>query len=363
MQVLSSIVLDDGVVSKSVRIWLWLGVFMLIIQILLGGITRLTGSGLSITKWEIAVGTLPPMNDVQWNASFALYKETPQYHKINKGMSLSEFKFIYFWEYFHRLWARSIGLVFFIPFLVFLSRRMLPKSLIKDLLVIVALGGVVGLFGWIMVASGLVNRPWVNAYKLTLHLNLAFLVYVYLLWTTIKVTWPDRQRLLNIESKGLFMCFGLILILQLLLGGIMYGMKAGLFYPTWPLMGDEWIAAPLKEISNWKLNNFKDYDNHLFVPAFFQFLHRSVGYVLLIMGTIIYFRFIRLKVKVPIIRLSFLMFFIFLMLQVVLGILTLLFSRGYIPLFLGVAHQLGAVLVLSMSVNLFYRNSFRSAQT
>ena len=193
---------------------------MIAIQVMIGGITRLTGSGLSITKWEIAVGTFPPMGDVAWNEAFELYKETPQYHKINKGMSVSEFKFIYFWEYFHRLWARTLGFVFIIPFGWFLYRKMIKKKLLRDLIIIVILGGLVGVFGWIMVASGLINRPWVNAYKLTLHLNLAFIVYAYLFWTTIKVTFPDRKVVNVPREKKYINWIGGILIIQLILGCI-----------------------------------------------------------------------------------------------------------------------------------------------
>jgi len=156
----------------SVKIWLFIGLVMIFVQVLLGGITRLTGSGLSITKWEIVTGILPPMSQEAWQAEFDLYKATPQYQKINEGMSLSEFKFIYFWEYIHRLWARMMGFVFIIPFVVFLFKGHLDKALIKRLGGVVLMAAIVASFGWIMVASGLEDRPWVNAYKLSLHLGL-----------------------------------------------------------------------------------------------------------------------------------------------------------------------------------------------
>ena len=145
---------------------------MVFIQILLGGITRLTGSGLSITRWEIVTGTIPPLNQVDWNEAFDLYKATPQYQKINEGMSLDRFKFIFFWEYFHRVWARLMGFVFLIPFIIFLVRKSLSQKLIKRLIVVIAIAAAAAVFGWIMVASGLIHRPWVNAYKLTIHLSL-----------------------------------------------------------------------------------------------------------------------------------------------------------------------------------------------
>ena len=156
---------------------------MVFIQIVVGGITRLTGSGLSITKWEIITGTLPPMNDAQWEEAFDLYKVTPQYEKINEGMSMKQFKFIYFWEYIHRLWGRFMGIVFIIPFLIFWRKGWIDKKLMSRLAWVIPMAALVASFGWIMVASGLNDRPWVNTYKLTLHLSLALILYAYLLWT------------------------------------------------------------------------------------------------------------------------------------------------------------------------------------
>ena len=171
-------------INKVIKIWLSIGIIMVFMQVVFGGITRLTGSGLSITKWEIIIGTVPPLNAAQWEEAFDLYKETPQYQKINQGMEMKQFKFIYFWEFFHRLWARTMGFVFLFPFLYFLFTGKLSKVLIKDLEIVILLAVVVASIGWIMVASGLINRPWVNAYKLTMHLCLALLLFGYLLWTT-----------------------------------------------------------------------------------------------------------------------------------------------------------------------------------
>ena len=157
----------------GLKIWLLTGVFMLFVQIIVGGITRLTGSGLSITKWEIITGTIPPLNAVQWDAAFDLYQATPQYQKINQGMSLAEFKFIYFWEYIHRLWARAMGFVFLIPFIYFAIKGWIDRKLMKNLGIVVLLAALAASFGWIMVNSGLKDRPWVNAYKLAVHLGIA----------------------------------------------------------------------------------------------------------------------------------------------------------------------------------------------
>jgi len=158
-------------ISRIVKIWLIIGLVMIFFQVVIGGITRLTGSGLSITKWEIVTGTIPPLNSADWEEAFDLYKATPQYKQINKGMSMSEFKFIYFWEFIHRLWARTMGFVFLFPFLFFLGTQRFSKKLFKQLIVVFLLAALVASLGWIMVASGLRDLPWVSPYKLTLHLS------------------------------------------------------------------------------------------------------------------------------------------------------------------------------------------------
>ena len=340
--------------SNLVRNWLWIGVFMITIQVMIGGITRLTGSGLSITKWEIALGTFPPSSETSWNDAFDLYKETPQYHKINKGMSLSDFKFIYFWEYFHRLWARTLGFVFFIPFCWFWYKGMIRKSLMKDLIIIVLLGMLVGVFGWIMVASGLINRPWVNAYKLTLHLNLAFLVYAYLFWTTLKVTFPDRKAAIIKSTNSIRWVSGL-LVVQLILGGIVSGMKAGLWFPTWPLMNGVYIPEELLQKELWTSRNFIEYDTHTFAAALFQFLHRNVAYILLVAGIFLYIKISRLIGKRRLFKNATMLFIACLFFQLTLGILTVIHCKGSLPLLLGVLHQLGAIALISSVIYLNFR--------
>jgi len=162
--------------TKIIRNWLLVGLIMLIGQVILGGITRLTGSGLSITRWDIITGVIPPLNAEEWLNAFELYKQTPQFHKINARFNISDFKFIYFWEYFHRLWVRSLGFIFLIPFIIFVIKKRIDFYLIKRLGLVVILTILTASAGWIMVQSGLINRPWVNAYKLTIHFVLAILV-------------------------------------------------------------------------------------------------------------------------------------------------------------------------------------------
>jgi cytochrome c oxidase assembly protein subunit 15 len=328
-----------------VRNWLLIGVVLILFQIVIGGVTRLTGSGLSITKWEIVVGTLPPLNERQWTDAFDLYKDTPQYEKLNQGMTLGAFKFIYFWEYFHRLWARVMGLAFLVPFLIFSFRGLISRPLLKKLIVVFLLAVLVAIFGWIMVASGLIERPWVNAYKLSIHLGLAMSCLLYLFHTYL---WYLSDRIEEIKiPKALYklalLFFG-FLIVQLLLGGIVSGMRAALLYPSWPDMNGVYLPAILTDINNWNSTNFSNYDSGPFMSALAQFLHRNLAYFIVVLHVFFLWR----------LRLSGLLFtsrFIFvvsllLILQVVLGILTLLYSVGSIPVFLGVAHQLCAFLLL-----------------
>jgi len=204
---------------------------MVFMQIVIGGITRLTGSGLSITEWEIVTGTLPPMSDEGWQVEFDKYKSTPQYLKINRDMEMGSifspdtFKFIYFWEYLHRLWARTMGFIFLFPFLFFLIRKMIPGSLVRRLGVVIGLAALAATFGWIMVASGLIERPWVNAYKLSLHLCIGIAVFIALWWAFIRYTHPNKIIYkIHIPSYTKWML--VFIIIQIFLGGVMSGTKS-----------------------------------------------------------------------------------------------------------------------------------------
>ena len=332
--------------EKIVNIWLWVGVAMVFVQVLLGGITRLTGSGLSITKWDILTGTIPPLHQLEWEEEFNLYKETPQYQKINTGMTLKEFKFIYFWEYVHRLWARSIGFVFLLPFFFFVYRNWLNKELYRKLGIAVLLGGVVAAFGWIMVASGLVERPWVNAYKLTVHLNLALLLYAWLFWIAM------GERVMRNTNKGLknvLNILTIIIIVQLLLGGLMSGMKACLYYPTWPDMYGEFFPKVLIDNGLWTKESIIEYEKGV-VPGIVQFLHRICAYLLFGVSIVLLWKSTREQIPTPA-RAGIRSFAFLIVVQMGIGILTLINCVGKIPLFYGVAHQAIAIIVLS---NLIY---------
>lgn len=336
---------ESALYKRPIAIWMWFGVVLILIQIAIGGITRLTGSGLSITQWDIVTGVIPPLHTEDWIAEFAKYQDTPQYAKINAGMTLSEFKFIYFWEYIHRLWARMVGFVFLIPFIYFLMKRWLDRRLMIDLVGAFALGGVVGLFGWIMVASGLIHRPWVNAYKLSLHLGLGVLLWTYLIWVAARYSLrnPARQRIsvrMNIQHHKWLIA---LVFVQILLGGLMSGMKASLFFPTWPDYHGAWIPAVLWDANNWTWSSLTHYDTNTFIPGIVQFLHRNMAYAITI-----YYSYLLIQYSDRWMQYGF----VLLLLQIVLGILTLLGSIGSIPIFLGAAHQLVGILFFGYLVYL-----------
>ena len=329
--------------TKTIRNWLLLGLIMLIGQVIIGGITRLTGSGLSITRWDIITGVVPPLNAEEWLHEFNLYKATPQFHKINSTFTIQDFKFIYFWEYFHRLWVRALGFIFLIPFLIFVVRKKINGYLIKRLGLVVFLTILTASAGWIMVKSGLVNRPWVNAYKLTIHFMLALLVITAMVKTIADVyNFGTRKA---IKSKKIVSLIIAITFIQMIFAGLMSGMRAGLYYPSWPNMNGEFLPAVLLNSENWIWENMINYDSYLFAPAFIQFTHRMLAYLLVV---ITFYMFIKLKRNnITVISKRWLNSTLFLvLLQIVLGILTVLNVEGKIPLFLGTSHQLVGVLFL-----------------
>ncbi len=345
---------DDLKIPRAVQFWLLTGLVMIFFQIVIGGVTRLTGSGLSITRWEIVTGSIPPLNDADWLSEFELYKNTPQYQKINQGMALEDFKFIYFWEYFHRLWARLMFVVFVIPFFWFWFRGMLSRRLMPRLLMVVGLAGLEGFFGWIMVASGLIKRPWVNAYNLTLHLCMALVIFTYLMWTWFMTISPRQTEApLPWYRRMSWILLGLAFV-QIGLGAMMSGSKAGLFFPTWPDMHGEYLPAVLLDGSHWTSESFIHYDTNPFMPALLHFLHRNTAYVLT--ALIVYFVWKLFKENITNkLRRSGWWLLGAVSVQVLLGIFTVINCKAQIPVDLGVAHQAGAVVLLSVILWMGYQ--------
>lgn len=323
-----------------IKLWLYALVGMVLLMVLIGGVTRLTDSGLSMTNWKPITGIIPPMNDSEWLKEFSEYKKFPEFKKINFEMKLDEFKRIYFWEYFHRLFGRLIGLVFLIPFVVFLLKKEIDKKLFKKLIIGFILGGLQGLMGWYMVKSGLVDRPDVSHFRLAAHLSLAFLIISYLYWLSLELAHPNRVYVTYKSGQKLGIFALLLLITQIVLGAFVAGLDAGLTHNTFPKMGREWIPAELYEIPfvEW-------FDSMLSL----QFLHRSFGWALLAMAAIIAIKrhkTLDFMQKKSIYILSFMIF-----IQFLLGVLTLIY---FVPISFASLHQIGACVALLLLIRYLY---------
>lgn len=346
--------------SKAVSVWLFIGCFMVLMQILIGGITRLTDSGLSITEWSVVKGTLPPMNEAEWEVSFEKYKTfaKKQYESLHREMSLEEFKRIYFWEYFHRLWARLMGLVFAIPFVYFLIKKKLDSKLIKRLAIVILLASLSATFGWLMVASGLNDdkRTWVNAYNLLIHLILATSLFSYLIYTFYGQAFKAMHERNELNDRGILKTIGYVLILQLAFGALMAGMKAALVFPypfmltKWSLFQEIWNSSPAIQWAHWN-----DYEPNPNVKLIVQIVHRATAYILLVAS--MWFFFLN-RVKM-FISPSYLLYYFALLVQILLGIYTVSYSQGKIPITLGVAHQFTAFILLAAYLWILYSSKKR----
>jgi cytochrome c oxidase assembly protein subunit 15 len=317
---------------------------MIFAMVLLGGITRLTGSGLSMVEWHPLMGLLPPMGEAEWLRVFDLYKESPQYELINLGMTLDDFKQIFFWEYLHRLFGRMIGVAFFVPWVGFLLTRRLRGALARRTAYAFLLGGLQGLLGWFMVTSGLVDRPSVSHLRLASHLLLAFVVAHYILWTifTIQVKRSPEPGPRGLR-RGVWALNGL-LCLQIVYGAFMAGTHAGLVSPTFPRMNGEWFPAALLESESIQSALFAD-------VVGIHFIHRVLAWLLVFAVTAIVVVTLR-RVRDRGCRRAAYLLLGAVFLQFALGVLTIL---NHVPLPLAVAHQAGGFLLLSASVHLTYR--------
>lgn len=341
--------------DKAVAIWLLTGVVMVIIQIALGGITRLTGSGLSITEWEVVTGALPPLSAEGWLIEFDKYKATPQFQLLNSDFSLADFKFIFFWEWFHRLWARLIGLVFASGFLFFLVKGYFRKDFVKPLVILFLLGGLQGFVGWIMVASGLVgDAVYVKPTRLALHFILALGLLSYTFWFYLRITDSGRPKGVNKVHYRFMVLMLAILVVQLLYGALMAGHKAASAAATWPDINGYLLNPPgLYKPDHGVMNLI---DNKIMV----HFVHRSLAYVLLILGIYFFLKMQRHTLKGT--RMYESRFWLpgILAVQVLLGIFSVLSSTGIVPnrwgLFEWMAqlHQLTGMGLLLVLVYLLY---------
>jgi cytochrome c oxidase assembly protein subunit 15 len=327
--------------DRQVAIWLFVCAATVLAMILLGGVTRLTNSGLSMVEWKPLVGAIPPLSEASWLETFAKYKQFPEYQKINHGMSLDEFKSIFLFEYLHRLLGRLIGLLFLLPFLYFFFRRRLSRQLAPKLLLLFGMGAFQGLLGWYMVKSGLSDNPHVSQYRLTAHLGTAVAIYGYMVWLALGLV--DNQRGSDTPVSTGLRRFSLVLsgllFLMILSGGLVAGTHAGLAYSNWPLMGESFIPPGLYGTSPMWLAIFEDI-------ATIQFNHRMFAYLLVVL--VAWFALWALRSGVSArVRAGVLAMVALLCTQVTLGISTLLLL---VPVPLAVAHQGVAICLFTSSL-------------
>lgn len=328
--------------QKPIAVWLLTCCALVFAMVVVGGVTRLTESGLSIVEWQPIVGTMPPLGQKDWDELFEKYHQTPQYKKVNAGMSLDEFKGIFWWEYFHRLLGRVIGLAFFIPFLYFLVKKAIDRPLGLKLTGIFLLGGLQGAMGWYMVKSGLVDNPHVSQYRLTAHLGLAFLIYATMFWVALELLSPTDPSHGNIRLRALrhfSVRITALIFIMILSGGFVAGIRAGLAYNTFPLMNGHFIPPEIFMLEPWYRNFF---DN----MATVQFDHRMIAWALAILIPVFWYKSRSLPLSGSA-RLACSLLLIMLVIQISLGISTLLLV---VPLPLAAAHQAGALLLFTAAL-------------
>ncbi len=339
--------------NRGVAYWVLAGTIMLFIQVLLGGITRLTGSGLSITEWNVITGVLPPLSPQQWSAEFDKYKQTPQFHLLNAGFTLSDFKFIFFWEWFHRLWARLVGVVFIVGFVLLLFKRKLKSEMITPLLILFFLGLLQALIGWIMVASGLTGDAlYVKPTRLALHFIFAIGLISYAFWFSLRLL-ISVSRIRNARGiRALSIALVVLVFVQLLYGALMAGNKAAAVAPTWPRINGDWIPANLFRDKPFLINFIGN-------PVTIHFIHRNLAYLIglgVLLWTLLIFssgmiRNQRTRLVLPL-GLVFS--------QILLGILALLTSPGIVANhwvafdWIALLHQMNGMLLLFSLIYAIY---------
>ena len=342
--------------SRPIAIWLLVGVFMIIIQIILGGITRLTDSGLSITEWKPILGTVPPTSETEWNKAFDQYKELAQYKNLHSYFTLDDFKSIYFWEWFHRLWGRFLGIVFLIPFVIFLVQKRFSRDMIKPMIILFLLGGLQGLIGWIMVQSGLNDEDlYVSHIRLAIHFIAALGLLVYTFWFALKLLITEDQKILYAPAKRLLILIIVLFVIQLIYGAFMAGLKAATYAPTWPGINGQYFPAGMSQHAGESYSFVSSIFNN---PITIHFIHRNLAYLISILIIVWTFRLSGLKnslfnsVKwLPL---------VFVILQTILGVSTVLTSPTKVPQRWGVfewnaqLHQTIAIFLLLSLVMVFY---------
>ncbi|BDW93177.1 COX15/CtaA family protein [Flagellimonas marinaquae] len=323
--------------NKYVVYWLLTGCFLIFVMVLVGGITRLTHSGLSISDYKLIQGTIPPMNEQEWEEAFELYKQYPEYQKLNYHFGIEEFKDIYFWEWLHRVIGRFIGIVFILPFIYFLIAKKLDRPTIKKSLILLFMGGFQGFLGWYMVKSGLVDRPDVSHYRLAAHLTTAFLTFAYSFWVALDLIYPNRKEV-DTKIRNLIRVGLVVLLLQIVWGAFVAGLDAGFIHNHWPLMNEGKLMHETVYIEQQPvIKNFYEGKSGV------QFVHRYLAYIVVALIGVIWYR--TRKISTTALQekgLKTLLALVFV--QFILGVLTLIYA---VPLWLGIVHQIGAFFLLA----------------
>jgi cytochrome c oxidase assembly protein subunit 15 len=329
--------------QKPIAIWLFICCALVFAMVVVGGVTRLTGSGLSIVEWQPLIGTIPPLSQEDWEVLLEKYRQIPQYEEVNKGMTLDEFKGIFWWEYFHRLLGRAIGIVYFIPFIYFVIRKQVNRQLGLKLLGIFALGGLQGLMGWYMVMSGLVDNIYVSQYRLTAHLGLAFVIYAAMFWVATGLLSSEnslqRDRATLQSLRRFSLSITTLIFIMVLSGGLVAGIHAGLAYNTFPLMDGYLIPTDLFVLEPWYRNFFEN-------MATVQFDHRMIAWLLALLVPLFWFKTRKYSLSSSE-RLACHLILMMLAVQISLGIATLLLV---VPVPLAAAHQAGAMLLFTAAL-------------
>ncbi|HZW63231.1 MAG TPA: COX15/CtaA family protein [Flavobacteriaceae bacterium] len=322
--------------NKRVIYWLLTGCLLIFIMVVVGGITRLTHSGLSISNYKLISGTIPPMNETEWQEAFDLYKQYPEYQKLNSHFTLEDFKDIYFWEWLHRVIGRFIGVVFIVPFLYFLIKKQLTKATVKKALVLLTLGAFQGFLGWYMVKSGLVDQPDVSHYRLAAHLITAFVTFAYTFWVALDLMFPHKKEI-NKNLRNFIRISYAVLLLQIIYGAFVAGLDAGFIHNHWPLMseGKFMHETVYIEQSPW-------YKNFIEGKSGVQFVHRILAYVVVVFILGIWFK-TRILSLANYQQKSIDILLVAVGIQFLLGVFTLLLQ---VPVWLGVTHQVGAFFLL-----------------
>ena len=333
----------DKKVNNLFSYWLIGTLVLVFTTIIIGGLTRLTDSGLSITEWELFKGILPPLSNESWNNYFNLYKEIPQYKILNSSMSLQEFKVIFYWEYFHRVLGRVIGIFFLLPLIYFHIKQKIHKNFFLPCYTILFLIIIQGIVGWYMVKSGLVNDVTVSHYRLSLHLTIAIIIISIIFWLLLNLKNKTNLKFFLVtKSNAPFLLLILFIYFQIILGAFVSGLDAGKIYQTWPLMGYTYLPNDLIFTD---LKNLIDFENHSLI----QFYHRNLAYFLTLYILALAFFVFRFSI-IKLYKSIFLILF-FLLIQITLGIFTL--TSG-LNIYLASGHQITSVLLVFTAINLYY---------